>query len=222
MSSADAHVSQLDHQFEDLDQQRESAQLGMWVFLAQEIMFFGGLFGAYAIYRYLYYTGFAQGSHQLDVTIGAANTVVLLTSSLTMALAVRAAQMGKNKAVMGWTIATMFFGLVFFTVKYFEYKAKYDHGLFPGALWHPHLHDGAALEKGLEIFFGFYFIMTGMHALHMVVGMGLFIVLLYFASQNRFTPERHAYVENMGLYWHFVDIVWIFLFPMLYLIGRHH
>lgn len=215
MHAADPH--ELDHHFEDVHQQRDAATLGMWLFLAQEIMFFGGLFAAYAIYRLLDYSAFQEASHHLDVTLGAVNTAVLIGSSLTMALAVRAGQLGKNKGVTLFVLLTMLLGLVFLGVKGVEYSDKWHHGLVPGAYFTAETVAG----RGVEMFFVFYFVMTGLHALHMVIGVGLMFWVLWMAKQGRFTPKRHAWVENLGLYWHFVDIVWIFLFPLLYLIGRH-
>lgn len=214
MHAADA---QLDHHFDDIHQQREAAGLGMWLFLAQEVMFFGGLFGAYTIYRLLDYAAFQEASHHLDVTIGAVNTAVLIGSSLTMALAVRAGQLGNNRGVSIFVLLTMLLGAVFLGVKGIEYSDKWHHGLIPGL----HFTAETVAGRGVELFFVFYFVMTGMHAMHMVIGVGLMLWVLRMAAQKRFTPERHAWVENLGLYWHFVDIVWIFLFPLLYLIGRH-
>ncbi len=210
-------VPELDHQFEDLDQQRESVTLGMWVFLAQELMFFGGLFLGYVVYRYSYPAAFAEGSHHLDVRLGAINTGVLIGSSLTMALAVRAAQRGERMAIIRNLIFTMVLASVFLGIKAVEYEHKFHEHLVPGPWFRVQGAEGATVE----LFFSFYFLMTGMHALHMVIGMGLMVWLLIHAWEGRFTTNRHAAVENMGLYWHFVDIVWIFLFPLLYLIGRH-
>ena len=212
-----AHATQLDHQFEDLEQQRDTVTFGMWVFLVQEVMFFGGLFAAYTVYRLLHYQAFEAGSHFLSVTIGLANTIVLIGSSLTMALAVRSAQLGRNREVMGHIALTMVLGTAFLVVKAFEYADKWHHGVVPSLQWT----QTGPLADTMQLYFAFYFVMSGMHALHMVIGMGLMVWLLVLAYRDTFTPERHAAVENMGLYWHFVDIVWIFLFPLLYLIGRH-
>lgn len=215
MSSVDA--TGLAHHFEDLEQQRESATLGMWAFLITEIMFFGGLFGAYVVYRTSYPEAWDNGSRELDVFLGAVNTTVLIGSSLTMALAVRCAAKGNNKQVAGFTLLTMLLGFVFLGVKVVEYKAKYDHHLIPGPGFmyggHPGGHE--------QIFFALYFTMTGMHAFHMIIGAGLMIWVIVRALKNSYTPQNHTHVEMIGLYWHFVDIVWIFLFPLLYLLGRH-
>jgi cytochrome c oxidase subunit 3 len=212
-------ASALAHQFEDLEQQQEAASLGMWIFLATEVMFFGGLFAGYTIYRNLYLPGFEAGSHHLNVTIGAINTAVLICSSLTMALAVRAAKMGKRKTLMTFLISTMLLGLVFIFIKLLlEWRHDYLEGFAPGL----NFTFAGANAKSLEMFFCFYFIMTGVHALHMVVGEGILSVLLVLAWKGCFGPQRHNAIETMGLYWHFVDIVWIFLFPLLYLIGGRY
>ncbi len=213
----------LAHHFESYEQQRQSASLGMWVFLAQEIMFFGGMFLAYMVYRSRYPLAFIAGSHHLDITLGAFNTAVLIGSSLTMALGVRAAQLGRRKAVVLFLILTLVLGSIFLVVKYFEYSEKWDHHLIPGKHFH---FEGegkfAEMPQGpMQIFFSLYFAMTGFHALHMIVGVILILYMLRPAWQGKYTPENHNYVEGFGLYWHFVDIVWIFLFPLLYLIGRH-
>ncbi len=214
-------ASAVAHQFDDLEQQREAGSLGMWLFLITEIMFFGGMFTAYAVYRYAYYNAFIEGSSHLNVPLGAANTVVLIVSSLTMALAVHAAQRGKKKAMVAWLALTIVLGGAFLGVKVVEYKDKYDHGLIPGALWNPKHEGGVAPPAEMQLFFSLYFAMTGMHALHMVIGIGIMLALMRMALRGRFSPEYYAPVEVSGLYWHFVDIVWIFLFPLLYLIGLH-
>jgi cytochrome c oxidase subunit III len=210
------HAAHL-HHFDSAEQQREAASLGMWVFIAQEIMFFGGLFLAYVIYRNWYHDAFAAASHHLDLRFGAFNTAVLISSSLTMALAVHAAQLGKQKALVGFLIGTIILGSIFLGVKVVEYHDKFVHHLVPGASFH---FEGA-VEHQVEIFYSLYFIMTGLHALHMVVGVGILAALVFFATRGRYTPDYYSPVELSGLYWHFVDIVWIFLFPFLYLISRH-
>jgi cytochrome c oxidase subunit 3 len=225
-SEAHAQHSALAHQFEDMDQQQETDFLGIWVFLVTEIMFFGGVFAAYAIYRLLYFAAFQGGSHILDIRLGAANTIVLLGSSLTMALSVRAAQTGNRRALIGFLIATMILGGVFLGVKGVEYNQKFVEHVVPSLDWAP---EGEALSKlapgGLDhaqIYFFFYFAMTGLHAIHMVIGMGLLLWLVLQARKDTFAPHYFAPVEVVGLYWHFVDIVWIFLFPLLYLIGGRY
>ena len=208
----------LEHHFDSLDQQRESSFLGMWIFLVTEIMFFGGLFAAYIVYRGQNSAGFAAGSHELDITLGAFNTAVLIASSLTMALAVWAAQTNRRKATVWFIIGTILLGSVFLVVKYFEYGAKFEHHLFPGPDFH---WPGPEAAESVEMFFNLYFMMTGLHALHMIIGIGILAVLAWLAWRGSFSSENHNLVEGVGLYWHFVDIVWIFLFPLLYLLGRH-
>ena len=215
MSSVDA--TGLAHHFEDLEQQREAATLGMWAFLVTEIMFFGGLFGAYVVYRTMYPEAWDNASNQLDVFLGAVNTTVLIGSSLTMALAVRCAAQGKNKAVAGFTFLTLLLGFVFLGVKVIEYKHKWDHHLMPG----PNFELNGVVGGHEQIFFALYFAMTGMLAFHMIIGAGLMLWVIIKALRNDYTPQNHTHVEMIGLYWHFVDIVWIFLFPLLYLLGKH-
>ena len=174
---SDSHSPALHHHFEDLGQQYEASNMGMWAFIAQEIMFFGGLFGGYAVYRYQYYDAFVEGSHHLPIEWGALNTVVLIGSSLTVALAVRSAQQGKQMAIFNWIVATMILGAVFLGVKTIEYSHKFHDGLIPGSSFLTHgpyttAYD-AAMAGHLKIFFSFYFVMTGMHALHMVIGIGI-------------------------------------------------
>ncbi len=217
---SDSHASSaLAHQFEDLEQQHEAASLGMWIFLATEVMFFGGLFAGYTLYRNLFPAGFAAGSHMLNVTVGAINTGVLICSSLTMALAVRAAQTGKRSALLAFLMLTIALGLAFVIIKLtLEWRHDYLEGLAPGL----NFTFAGPNAKSLELFFIFYFLMTGVHALHMVVGIGVLGVLLLQAGKGRFGPERYNAVETAGLYWHFIDIIWIFLFPLLYLIGGRY
>jgi cytochrome c oxidase subunit 3 len=213
------HSSNLQHHFDDLPQQFDSATLGMWVFLLTEIMFFGGMFGAYSIYRSLYPEAFASTSKHMDTMLGAVNTAVLICSSLTMALAVRSAQVGKQKMLIWMLVLTMFFGAIFLGVKAYEYHHKWVEHLIPG-FGFEYPEDPQYFHQAQILFF-LYFAMTGFHALHMVVGFGIMSTLLVMAARGRFTPEWYTPVEISGLYWHFVDIVWIFLFPLLYLIGLH-
>jgi cytochrome c oxidase subunit 3 len=203
-------------QFDDRTQQHEASNLGMWIFLATEIMFFGGLFTGYTIYRNLYTSAFETASHLLNAPLGAFNTAVLICSSLTMALAVHAAQTGKRKKLIAFLLSTMVLGLVFIYVKFvLEWHHDYVEGLAPGL----HFTYAGPHASRVELFFCFYFIMTGVHALHMIVGEGVLTVLLVMAWRGAFSEERYNPIEMMGLYWHFVDIVWIFLFPLLYLLG---
>lgn len=301
------HAPGLQHQFDDMKQQVDSVTIGMWAFLAQEIMFFGGMFTAYLVFRSRYPMAFAAGSNYLDAFLGGLNTLVLIVSSLTMALTVYYAQKSKRNLQVLMIILTMMFGTTFLVVKYFEYADKYEHGLVPVAGWNkvvgetgtdadleeeseitpekeslptPTDAGGVKAEKAnpngefhisqkdielvklaeregyltesekigyfrdvqfgadgkvasfgeidvekytgkVKIFFWIYFVMTGLHALHMIIGLGIMLWLLYKAWLNTFSAEYYTPVEISGLYWHFVDIVWIFLFPLLYLLGRH-
>jgi cytochrome c oxidase subunit 3 len=214
------------HQFEDLEQQQEADALGIWLFLVTEIMFFGGLFAAYAIYRWLYFAAFQGGSHVLDIRLGAANTIVLLGSSLTMALSVRSAQTGNRRALVLFLTATMILGGIFLGVKTVEYHQKFVEHIVPSLDWGPEGETLARLAPGgldhAQIYFFFYFAMTGLHAIHMIIGMGLLLWLVIRGRKGIFNHHYFAPVEVVGLYWHFVDIVWIFLFPLLYLIGGRY
>jgi cytochrome c oxidase subunit III len=212
------HHPALAHQFDSLEQQKESSNLGMWLFLVTEVMFFGGLFTAYVVYRTRYHDAFMAASHHLNVIAGGLNTAVLICSSLTMALAIWAAQVNRRKQVVLFLILTILLGATFLGVKYFEYAEKFEHHLVPG----PHFQfENAQLAPHAEIFFSLYFIMTGIHAIHMVIGIGVLTWLLFPAWKGRFDADYHNPLECTGLYWHFVDIVWIFLFPLLYLLGAH-
>jgi cytochrome c oxidase subunit 3 len=218
---ADAHAGHVhhpaqQHHFDTLQQQHEASTLGMWIFLITEVMFFGGLFAAYMVYRVWYPEAWSEGSRELDIVLGGFNTVVLIGSSLTMAFAVRAAQTGARKGTMVWLILTMALGLTFLVVKFFEYKHKWDLNHIPGSNF---VFEGPHAPH-VEIFLSLYFMMTGLHALHMVIGFGILSTILWMAYRNKFSPEWYTPVEMSGLYWHFVDIVWIFLFPLLYLVDR--
>ena len=190
----------------------------MWIFLITEIMFFGGMFLAYIVYRALYPGTFAVTSSSLNVYIGATNTAVLLCSSFTMVLAVRSAQLGRQTALAVNIVLTLLLGLVFLGVKAFEWSEKFAEHHVPG----PHFHFAGIANQGpAQLFFSLYFAMTGLHALHMVVGVGLMTWLLIWSLRGKFTAEYMTPVDIAGLYWHFVDIIWIFLFPLFYLIDRH-
>ncbi len=216
------HHPALQTPYRDLDQQRETATLGMFVFLLTELMMFGGLFCAYLVYRTLYFPSFLEASRHMDLTIGAVNTAVLICSSLTMALGVQAAQKGRSKTVVFYMAITLLFGCAFLGLKAVEY---YHH-------WHAHEVPGFGFEfvssvpgvdvGKVQLFFALYFIMTGLHALHMLIGIGLVTWITISAHKGRYTEAYHNPVENVGLYWHFVDLVWIYLFPLLYLISRMH
>jgi cytochrome c oxidase subunit 3 len=233
---------ELRHHFADVEQQRNAASLGMWWFLGTEIMFFGGMFCAYLIYRRWYFPEFAASSRSLDLIVGTVNTAVLICSSLTVAMSVRAAQLGKRALQVKLLLATIFFGLVFLGVKGYEWRNKYVEHHIPTFDFSAKdlIKENRALfgldklqnnptelraregeiERRSQIFFSLYFALTGMHALHMVVGVGIFTVITFMAWRGDFTPQYHTPLEIAGLYWHFVDIVWIYLFPLLYLIDR--
>jgi cytochrome c oxidase subunit III len=243
------------HQFDDMEQQKEASSFAMWVFLLTEIMMFGGLFAAYLIYRLKYYDAWVAGSSSINVKWGFANTLVLIGSSFTMAMAVWAAQKGKRQQQVLYLVLTIVLGTVFLGVKAVEYKDKYDECHIPGQvigkgfnatggigcsgeganiaeeLQHPKNAQGQEvagkpapaaeqIARQTEIFFVFYFAMTGLHATHMIIGIGVLFWLVWRAHKAEFGPDYYTPVENFGLYWHFVDIVWIYLFPLLYLINR--
>ena len=222
---SEAHDPALLHHFARPEQQRDAASLGMWWFLGTEVMFFAGLFCAYLIYRLLYFPEFGAASKTLDVTLGATNTAVLICSSLTVVLAVWAAQTGRRMMLVGNLALTLVLGLTFLGIKGVEYREKFEKHHVPGASFefhekipgHP---DQYANPQHAQIFFALYFVMTGLHALHMIIGIGIFVWLLTRAWRGRFTPHYYTPVEMGGLYWHFVDIIWIYLFPLLYLIDR--
>ena len=203
-------------QFDDLEQQHDAAKFGMWVFLATEVMFFGGLFLGYTVYRFIYCQVFAQASRHLDDVFGGVNTAVLLCSSLVMALAVRTAQLGQKRLLVRLLLVTAFFGLVFMTIKGFEYRKDFVDHLVPGA----NFRWSGTDPRNAELFFWIYFAMTGLHAIHVTVGIGVLLVFALLAWRGKFSGGNYMPVEIVGLYWHFVDIVWIFLFPLLYLAGH--
>ncbi len=226
VESHDGAHKALQHHFDNMEQQREAGSLGMWVFLVTEIMFFGGLFMAYMLYRYKYPMAFATGSNHLAWKLGAFNTVVLIFSSLTMALAVYYAQTGVRRLQIVFLVLTMILGATFLGVKAVEYHEKYVDNLIPvrGAFHWDEKENPLppnVTAQQVQMFYWIYFAMTGVHALHMIIGLGVLAFLVYFAWRGRYSPEYHAPVEISGLYWHFVDIIWIFLFPLLYLLGRH-
>lgn len=255
---AETHHRALQHQFESMSQQKEAGVLGMWVFLLTEVLFFGGVFFAYMLYRIWYFDAFAEASRTLDLYLGGFNTAVLIGSSLTMAFAVRSAQVNRPKATMNWIFATIVLGAVFLGVKVVEYEHKFTEHHVPGPsfVWEEGGHSGAQaqgvasdehsdatpgtmssaeaagpvhvptvseqeMQRRTQIFFSLYFLMTGLHAIHMIVGIVILFVIAWMAYRNSFDEHWYAPVEMTGLYWHFVDIVWIFLFPLLYLVERH-
>ena len=210
----------LAHHFADLEQQHEAAELGMWAFLATELMFFGGLFTGYTLYRLAYPHEFEAASVHLNLAFGGVNTVVLLTSSLTMALALYAIQVGRRDWATWWLALTALLGTAFLVIKGFEYYADYQENLVPGLAFD----DSEWLELHLrpgpvKLFLMLYYIMTGVHALHLIIGIAIMTILAILTWRGRYTPQSYAPIEIGGLYWHFVDLVWIFLLPLLYLAG---
>lgn len=203
-------------QFDDAEQQRTASDLGMWVFITTEILFFGALFAVYTFTRIRYPEAFAAASKLTNVALGSVNTAVLLTSSLAMALAVRAAKLGARKASIGCMCATLALGFVFLAIKGTEYYLDYIGHLVPGLNFS---HPGANAGQ-VEIFFYMYFFMTGVHSLHLIIGIGLLSVMIAMALRHAFSPDYYTPVELSGLYWHLVDVVWIFLYPLLYLASR--
>jgi cytochrome c oxidase subunit 3 len=214
----------LQHHFDLPVQQFEAAKLGMWLFLAQEILFFSGLFVAYGIVRQGYPEAFADGSAQLDKILGGVNTLVLLGSSFTAAMAVRSAQLGERRNVTMYLLITIACAIGFLVIKYFEYSVKFEHGLLPGTHWSPdvhhlHLREGQhALSAHTHVFFGIYFLLTGLHGIHVAVGIGVLAWIVYKNEQGAYSKEYWTPVDLAALYWHLVDLIWIYLFPLLYLI----
>ena len=210
-------TGQLAEQFDDLAQQREAGTLGMWVFLAGELLLFGGLFTGYAVYRWAYYEAFHEASGHLYMTLGSINTAVLLASSLLVALAVHAAESDRCRAIAGYLVAAVALGALFLAIKALEYYLDYREHLIPWV----NFHFEESHAKNARLFFVFYFVMTGIHALHMLVGLGVLALLAVLAWRGHYSSEYHHPVEIAGLYWHFVDIVWVFLFPALYLLNPY-
>jgi cytochrome c oxidase subunit 3 len=233
------HLPYQRHHFETIAQQNDATNFAMWLFLLTEIMFFGGLFTAYLLYRNWYYPAFVVGSHQLDIFWGTLNTLLLIVSSFTMAMGVWSAEMKKKKLLLLFLLLTWILGVGFLGVKTIEYGEKIEKHHVPG--FHFSLQsftDPASdvdvhkkypndrplpvdMARHTEVYFSLYFAMTGMHALHMIIGIGILTFMIVRAQQDAYTTGHVTFVENFGLYWHFVDIIWIFLFPLLYLISRH-
>lgn len=217
------HPAHLQHHFVSSEQQFDAAKMGMWLFLVTEILLFSGMFVAYVVYRTWHPEVFALASELLDPFMGGLNTIVLLASSFTVALGIHYAQKDNKKGLVINLVLTFLFALTFLVVKYFEYTAKFEHGVFPGAAFDPH-----GVSHGVDYamynvpyarqFFSIYFVMTGIHGFHVLIGMGLFTWITIRAIKGEFSSEYYTPVENCGLYWHLVDIIWIFLFPLLYLI----
>jgi len=229
----------LAHHFDDLEQQREAGTLGMWIFLATELMVFGGLFTGYTVYRWMYSAAFGEASGHLIWQLASVNTVVLLTSSLTMAMAVHSAATGNRQRLLAFLATTGLLGATFLGTKFYEYYVDYKEELipFPGFVFADKAPDGKEMWTGyqrvsrvsrteyirqVKLFYTLYFIMTGLHAIHMIIGLGVLAWVMRDAYRGRFTPDYHPQVELFGLYWHFVDLVWIFLLPLLYLLGGAH
>lgn len=206
----------LGEQYQTLEQQHSTAELGMWIFLATEVMLFGGLFTSYTMYRTVYPAGFAEGSRHLDLVYGSVNTAVLIVSSLTMALAVRSAQLGRERALFWLLLATALLGSVFLAVKGVEYARHFAEGMVPGLVWRY----AGPMAAQVQLFFVAYFVMTALHATHLSIGIVLVLISAGLARRSAFSIETHTPVEMLGLYWHFVDLIWIFLLPLLYLFGR--
>jgi cytochrome c oxidase subunit III len=210
----------LAHHFADLEQQHEAASLGMWIFLATEVMVFGGLFTAYAVYRALFAAEFAAASEHLNPWFGAINTIVLLTSSLTMAMAVHEARFGHRRSLTAYLTLTALLGTAFLVIKGFEYAGDYQDRLVPGLAFDESEWRTAGLDPNkVKLFLLLYYIMTGLHAVHLIIGIGILVVLTLLARRGWFSPVYYSPVEVSGLYWHFVDVIWIFLLPLLYLVG---
>ncbi len=204
------------HQFEDSSQQREASTLGMWIFLSTEVLFFGALFLAYTVYRIRYPAIFLAASNHTLILMGTVNTAILILSSFTMALAVRAAEVRRSLITAGYLSLTAALGAAFLICKAFEYQHEIHEGLLPGPTSHLHSPDGSVGE----MFFYLYFLMTGVHALHVTIGVGLLGIFAFRALFSSNLTRLATAVDLLGLYWHFVDLVWIFLFPLLYLVGR--
>lgn len=188
------------------------AKIGMWLFLFTELILFGGMFLVYAVYRFQYRDFFALASKELDVLIGLINTLILLTSSLTMAMSITALRRDNKKLSLLFLSVTILFALLFLVNKYFEWSAKFHHGLFPGS------NELLSLPKGEIIYFGLYYVMTGLHAIHVLIGMVFLLFMFFYVKSGKVNKEYYIMLENSGLYWHLVDIIWIFLFPLFYLI----
>jgi cytochrome c oxidase subunit 3 len=238
MSASDGALK---HHFEDIEQQRGAERLGMWMFLATEILFFGGIFMAYTVYRHWYAKDFADVSGRLNVAVAGINTILLLTSSLTIMLAIRATQLGNRSALLFHLGATAILGTGFMCFKAYEYNQDYEEGLVPWcsnfgtvAIHDPDSHDGkdktlheqwekkGVAPQRVRLFMTFYFVMTGIHGLHIIIGIACMAVLWGRAYKGWVTPDRYVAVEAMSLYWHLVDGIWLFLMPLLYLAGPHH
>jgi len=204
MSEAKIHVEE--------HRDDEASKLGMWLFIFTELLLFGGLFLVYSIYRAAYPTSFHEGSLELSVTIGAINTIALLFSSMTIAMALTAMQKNNKKLALQMIAVTLLMAFVFLVNKYFEWGHKFENGLYPGSALMP------LLDRGHQLYFSLYFFMTGLHALHIIIGMVLLIICFFKVRNNSIHNKKYVLMENGALYWHLVDLIWIFLFPLMYLI----
>jgi cytochrome c oxidase subunit 3 len=211
----DAQVHHHAHHFASADDEFEAAKQGMWLFLVTEVLMFGGLFVAFGIFRGLHPAAFHEARQYLAVPMGATNTVVLILSSVTMLLAVTSTQKGKREHAMMYLIVTFLLACCFLVIKYFEYSHKFHEGLLPGA----HFTNTEIKDKHASIYFSIYFLMTGLHGIHVLIGMGLMTWLMKRTANKEFSPQYYTPVELVGFYWHFVDIVWIYVFPLLYLVA---
>lgn len=205
------------HHFDSADHEFQAAKQGMWLFLVTEVLMFGGLFVAYGIFRGLYPQMFHDAHKMLAVNLGATNTIVLITSSLTMATAVTATQKGQRDRAIVTLVLTFLLACCFLVIKYFEYSHKFHDGLLPGG----HFSNPELMKEDPKspLFFSLYFMMTGLHGIHVLIGMGLIAWMLVRTIRNEFSPYWYTPIELTGFYWHFVDLIWIYLFPLLYLVG---
>ncbi len=208
---SDHHIA---HHFDTAEQEFDSAKLGMWLFLGQELLFFGGVFVVYTVFRNFYPEMFIDANKHLSWKIGSVNTIFLIVSSFTMAIGVRSAQTSKKNVLILCMILTFLFAAGFMVNKYFEYNEKIMHGFLPSKWF-----SGEGHFETMHIFFGLYFFATGLHGLHVLVGMGLIAWIIWRAQKGHFHAQYYTPVELVGLYWHLVDLIWIFLFPLFYLIG---
>ncbi len=213
-----AHHERQQHHFVSMEQQFDASKMGMWLFLITEILLFSGMFVAYAVYRVMNPEVFFGVSKLLDWKLGGFNTIVLLASSFTVALGIHYIQKNDQKKMIWCLIITVICACIFMVVKYFEYTGKFSHGIFPGEFYHPHGDYAQYDFPYAPQFFSIYYVMTGIHGLHVLIGIGIFIWLIVRANKGHFTNEYYTPIELSGLYWHLVDIIWIFLFPLLYLI----
>jgi len=216
MSSSDAHANNphLAHHFDSIEKQDYAARLAMWLFLATEVLLFAGLFLGYTVYRHFYHETFHEASRTLSITLGTINTIVLITSSLTVALAFHAVKVGKNNQAVALLVFTVLCAIAFLVIKGFEYRHKFEEGMLPGQFYSYKEITG----PGANLYFTIYFLSTGLHAFHVIVGMSVLIWLTLRIKRGAYSPNHYVAVELGALYWHLVDLVWIFLFPLLYLI----